>query len=547
MAPSTSISDLPDEVLNQVLYYLRPEQTIIARRVSKRLARLSEEPLLWRYYCRTGFTYWDAKHRIKQKFDGDVSDVEWEKLYIHRKHIDARTSELLDSILSEQIGRIDKTKDISEFGYDAKDILLRNCQAETDTDDVLARRFYSSSVLDHIHRAKALDEWRRLSRGDDISIEHALGCFDLFVLHDRNGDLCEISDMLDKLAKRLKAAHVDFHNLSQRRKALVIARFLRDNDLTGMASELQYRDLKNNFIGIALQDEKHPSLPLISAAIFCAIARRLGLDAGCCDFPNHVHAVVSPNNGETLDGPIQKASSDPPEPMYLDPYRSDEEVPIEYLKTQLLAWGVQADDFPRFLSHMTTRRIALRTSKSILTTIHEYRGLGINGANNTGRASIKIYGNPFADMDNAFYSALWSNFILSSIPGRAASIDQVQFIPIILERFENLYHMDGVFLEEYICASPSILVPTDLARLVEAIRVVRASDIMPKQVRRRDMRQSHGNIHYEVGQVFRHKRYGYTAVITGWDVECTMNSRWMEHNHVDTLRKGQHQSFYHAL
>lgn len=140
MAQPTAISDLPDEVLDQVLYYLSPEQTILVRRVSKRFARLSEEPLLWRYYCRTEFNYWDGKHRIKQKFGGDVSDVEWEKLYIYRKDIDTRTSELLDSILSEQIGRIDKTKDISEFGYDAKDILLRNCQAETDTDDVLARR-----------------------------------------------------------------------------------------------------------------------------------------------------------------------------------------------------------------------------------------------------------------------------------------------------------------------------------------------------------------------------------------------------------------------
>ncbi|KFY33427.1 hypothetical protein V494_07641 [Pseudogymnoascus sp. VKM F-4513 (FW-928)] len=544
-APATTISDLPDEVLDQILYYLSPEQTVLnVRRACKRFARLSEEPLLWRYYCRTEYAYWDAKHKIKQKFGGDVSDVEWKKLYIYRKNIDIRTSELLDSILSEQIGRINKTKDISEFGYDAKDVLLRNCRAKTDTDDVLAR---SNSVLDHIHRAKALDEWHKLSRGDDVSMEHALGCFDMFVLHDRNGDLCEISDMLDKLAEKLKTAHVDFNNLSQRGKALVIARFLKDNDLTGMASELRYRDLKNNFIGIALQDENHPSLPLISAAIFCAVARRFGLKAGCCDFPNHVHAVVSPNNGETLDGPIQKASLGPPEPMYLDPYRSDGEVPVEHLKTQLRAWGVQEENFSNFLNPMGTRRIACRTSKSILTTIHEFRGLGGNQANNFGHPSIKLYGNPFADMDNAFYSALWSNFILSSMPGRPATIDQVQFIPIILERFEHLYNMDGVFLEKYICESPSPLVRTDLARLVEAIRVVRASDKMPKQVRPRDRQAPHGKIQYEVGQVFRHRRYGYMAVITGWDIECTMNSRWMEQNNVDALRKGQHQSFYHVL
>jgi F-box protein 21 len=153
MAPASTINDLPDEVLDQILYYLSPEQTILSiRRASKRFARLCEEPLLWRYHCRTEFTYWDAKHRIKQKFGGDVSDVEWKKLYIYRKNIDIRTSELLDSILSEQIGRIDKTKGISEFGYDAKDILLRNCQAETDTDDVLARRCVLNQQLLPIHR-----------------------------------------------------------------------------------------------------------------------------------------------------------------------------------------------------------------------------------------------------------------------------------------------------------------------------------------------------------------------------------------------------------
>lgn len=141
MASGTTISDLPDEVLDQVLHYLSPEQTILnVRRASKRFALLSEEPLLWRYYCRTEYTYWDAKHRIKQKFGGDVGDVDWKKLYMYRRNTDIRISELLDSILSEQIGRIDKTKDISEFGYDAKDILLRNCRVEIDTEDVLARR-----------------------------------------------------------------------------------------------------------------------------------------------------------------------------------------------------------------------------------------------------------------------------------------------------------------------------------------------------------------------------------------------------------------------
>lgn len=42
-----------------------------------------------------------------------------------------------------------------------------------------------------MHRSKALDEWWRLARGESISLERALGSFDLFVLHDQSGDILE--------------------------------------------------------------------------------------------------------------------------------------------------------------------------------------------------------------------------------------------------------------------------------------------------------------------------------------------------------------------
>lgn len=57
-------------------------------------------------------------------------------------------------------------------------------------------RFYSSAVLDHLHRSQALEEWSKLSKGDSISLEKALGGFDLFVLHDQHGDLQEVSSLL---------------------------------------------------------------------------------------------------------------------------------------------------------------------------------------------------------------------------------------------------------------------------------------------------------------------------------------------------------------
>ena len=234
------------------------------------------------------------------------------------------------------------------------------------------------------------------------------------------------------------------------------------------------------------------------------------------------------------------------ETMYLDPYRSDTEVPVENLQNMLASWGVQPVDFARFLSDSTAGSLVLRTSRNILATVHEFRGHG-GSTDNTGHPTIRLHANPFADMDNAFYSALWANFMLGNPVPTPDSNTQRQFIPLILERFERLYPMDASLIEQYIC--PLFNNPSNAEHweLHEALRVVRAADQTPKQVRLRNTVAARDNVKYKVGQVFRHKRYTYMAVIIGWDIECGMNSDWIAHNNVDALSRGRHQSFYHAL
>ena len=214
-----SLHALPDEVLQHILYYLSPQDILLnVQCLSQRFNTLASEPLLWRYHCRMQFKYWDSKHRIRQKFSGNVGDVDWKLLYIYRKKIDSRTTEILDSILDGQTNRIEKFKMIGEFGYDAKDSLLKHCHTNAAADDVLARRYvqhalvllfsnalpryYASAVLDHVHRSKALGEWGRLAKGETISLERALGSFDLFVLHDQRGDLLEVCDYVEWIGPR---------------------------------------------------------------------------------------------------------------------------------------------------------------------------------------------------------------------------------------------------------------------------------------------------------------------------------------------------------
>ena len=136
-----TLNALPDEVLQQILIYLSPHDTIWnIQRVSKRLNRLGNGLLLWRYHCRVEFKYWDSKHQIKQKFLGSVGDVDWKLLYKDRIQVDKQTTASLNSILEGQTNRIEKYGTIGDFGYDVKDTLLRHCLTSEAADDVLARR-----------------------------------------------------------------------------------------------------------------------------------------------------------------------------------------------------------------------------------------------------------------------------------------------------------------------------------------------------------------------------------------------------------------------
>lgn len=138
----SSINGLPDEILQLTLRYVPAEDVLQnVERVSQRFSYVSNEPLLWRYHCRTRFKYWDSKHRIRDKLNGDVLNVDWKKLYLYRQNVDTQITSTLNGILQAQTKRIEKYERISQFGYDAKDTLLRHCLADGAADDVLARRY----------------------------------------------------------------------------------------------------------------------------------------------------------------------------------------------------------------------------------------------------------------------------------------------------------------------------------------------------------------------------------------------------------------------
>lgn len=304
--------------------------------------------------------------------------------------------------------------------------------------------------------------------------------------------------------------------------------------MTGVADNSQYHNLRNNFISRALQSRDHASLPLISVIIFCAVSKRLGLEAEPCGFPFHVYAIIKPPVGHDLDGkPVDDTSER--QWTYMDPFTSDTEVSKSDLEAQLKVMGVPAADHDMLLGVSSVAEMVRRTSRNIIGSIQTNSHVH-NLTWNTVNGSID------PEPDSAFYSALWALLILPE--PNSGLFQRARFLPYMIEYLERQFLFDIRLIERTLL--PIFEGTQHWQQLHDAVRVMRAGDSIPKQTKRRNAGIAN-SVRFKVGQIFRHKRYNYQAVITGWDVECAQSENWMSQMGVDRLSRGRHQSFYHVL
>ena len=532
---AVSFEELPNEVLYQIFLSIPPSSAPTLQQVSRRFNGVSK-PLLWRHHCRTLFKYWSPEHQMRDKFNSDVDKVDWKAIFSERHNLERRIGRGIDSILSEQKGRLPKAEDIVDSGYDAKDALLRNLNVEESTDDVLARRFYSDAVLGMVHRTQAIREWMKLAEGKYVPLERALAGFDMFVLHGRHGDFDNVSAGLDRIADVFRRENPEYEEMTSRRKATAVAEHLRAQNLVGIKGDVDanYHNMQNNFIGIALQDDNHPSLPLISVALYCCVVQRLGLDAHPCGFPFHALAIVKPPKDFTIDGQ-NLLDGELGQPIYMDPFRSSSETGVGDLTSQLVSLGIAAADHAQYLDSASSADIVRRSAKNIITSVQT-----LPRSNASHHLSTV---ETFPEMDGAFYAALWALIILADSNSTTANTQRAQFLPYIVQRVETHHPMDVSLIEKYIAPLFSDLAQQD--EILETIRSMREDDSRPKEVKRRT-REVAKTVRYKIGQHFRHHRYNYFAVITGWDVECLAGEVWISRMRVNELSRGKHQSFYHV-
>ncbi|RAK74359.1 YccV-like-domain-containing protein [Aspergillus fijiensis CBS 313.89] len=521
-----SLDCLPEELLQHVLHYCEPFSTAALERTARRFRGVTSEPTLWRYYCVTQFKYWAPGHELSKRLTAPISSTDWKQLYV-TKHTSYRaTTRLLNNILRSQAGRIEQIQAITDLGYDAKDALSHNISVGSEAEDHLARRYYARAVLSCLHRNFAIREWENLRRGKVVSLTRALGAFDLFIPESGFGSLEEIVIKLDNVTSLFIENHPQFQQLTCRNKARAIAGFLRANNFNGIEPGRSYHRLEHNFLGVSLNDPAHNSLPLVSAAIYCHVAQKLGLDARPCGFPFHVHVIIMPATGYDVDGHAVEAGMRGG-PIYMDPFRSDKETPVTDLQHQLNFLGASAAEQSTFLGKSEVSEIVLRSSKNILNSIQ--RGSDFDDVHS---ASV--------DLASAKYAAVWSSMLLSD-PAR--SIELRHNLPWLMELLAMEFPSDVNLVEHFI--TPIFNGMAEHDNILESLHVMRAVDGIPREVKKRSAQD--GSVRYRIGQVFRHRRYAYRAIITGWDVECGAGEQWMRRMGVDNLRNGRHQSFYHVL
>ena len=135
-----SLIHLPDEILSSILCHSSPQSCSAIEQTHTRFRSVTNEPLLWRRYCLTHYKFWSDYHEIRWKSTCPVHSVDWKALFVSRDQVDHSVTRILDGILGSQTGRIEGFRSVVEFGYDAKDTLLRHASVSSG-EDVLARRW----------------------------------------------------------------------------------------------------------------------------------------------------------------------------------------------------------------------------------------------------------------------------------------------------------------------------------------------------------------------------------------------------------------------
>lgn len=353
----------------------------------------------------------------------------------------------------------------------------------------------------------------------------------MFFIRGDDGDIDDTCRLLDTLTSEfLQAQETSFSEWCPRDKALALVRWVRQQNLTGMDDPAEnYRCLRNCLIGHAIRDKSsnHPSLPIISCAIYTCLAERIGLRAACCAFPQHVHAMVMAPLGQDLNGKMLDPPSTDIDRMFLDPYASSEEIQVSDLRSRLvqLPWlhGPEA-----FLVPAPVPVLVQRVGENMRAAFHDFLRGRQDPHQSVEHLAIIRDDRPASKrtVQSAVYAAYWENLLTTPVSNFQWDNTLDEFLHYVTHLFpEDAWMVDKYMMPLYTVFTQSVH-PRHrftLENVPEVLRLLRNADHRLPTVSRRYTQEIHQNVWYTVGQVFRHRRYGYIGIINGWGEKGTQS------------------------
>jgi len=223
--------------------------------------------------------------------------------------------------------------------------------------------------------------------------------------------------------------------------------------------------------------------------------------------------------------------------MYIDLFTDyDHEVSLVDLTDHLRDMGVHQANYKRYLSHASVLDMVQRTGRNILNCVNTRQDL----------RHQQHFSDPedFLDEDEVICAVLWMSIIFGASDAVETIAQRRNYARILLGRVDQYFPWDAPKLEQIVLELFRGRMESTV--LQQAIRSIKDRDSNPNDPVYRS-KETDKLVQYNIGHLFKHKRYGYQAAIVTWDVKCDASEDWQVNNRISSLPSGGDQPFYLAI
>lgn len=542
-----ALTSFPNELLRKLAGLLSPSDASRLSQTCRALYTIIDDQSLWRtYFLQTYKNFPDTKEMLVAIQEPLVKE-DWRTRFYERAKRDRAARTVFEGLLVTEHSRWDRIAEITEStGTECEDLLLPDRLTPHGFDDTLSRRYWATRTIAQARRQWAVDLWSIKSDEHAYDLPLLASAWDSFFLER---PVYRIEFKIAYMANEITTRYPAFHDLeSVDDKVKVVIDYLQEQNYVGERDVTQYHALHNNFLGHALQDPpaSRSSMPLVSNLVFSAVCRKLDIATTLCNFPGHVYSAVwrSISSSQWIQGDTGPAD------FYVDPWRSNTILSHIELVDQFRSMHTDRPGAAdRALEPMTGHTLLQRYYHNILNSVRAEKSSQVlrnrdfpADAILVGLALCQYLTSPRRSDIQMTQLALH----LQSTPEDLALFRKLVAIknwPYDSPsdpnngRYRHEPNVDGQDLGAVRDDNGNMQIDPMLM-IVQQCQFGRNDPIEP--------RVRTARIRYRVGQVFRHKRYSYLGVITGWDARCEQSREWQTEMGIAQLPGGDAQPYYHA-